>query len=55
MTLVIDGKNPEEVSKILSKKLKKSKAKVGLKKHFGKLKRDIDGLQYQLALRKDED
>lgn len=56
MTVVIDKKNSKNVAKILSEKLKKPKKKEGnLAKHFGKLKRNIDGLQYQIAMRENED
>uniref|UniRef100_UPI00404B171D hypothetical protein n=1 Tax=Flavobacterium sp. TaxID=239 RepID=UPI00404B171D len=54
MTVVIDKSNLKNTSKILSEKLKKSTKTGNLTKHFGKLKRNIDGLSYQLAARKDE-
>jgi hypothetical protein len=55
MTIVIDKSNPKDTSKILSEKLKKSKKKGNLSKHFGKLKRNIDGLKYQTSIRENED
>ena len=55
MTLLIDKKNTRELKKILSEKLNKTPRKGNLSKHFGKLKRDLDGLDYQLSLRKNED
>ncbi|MBV6881434.1 hypothetical protein NG800_015965 [Epilithonimonas ginsengisoli] len=55
MTLIIDKNNSKNVSKILKEKLQKSNSQGNLAKHFGKLKRDIDGLKYQIAIREDED
>ena len=55
MTLVIDKNNSKNVAKILTEKLKKTKKQGNLSKHFGKLKRNIDGLKYQIAIRENED
>ncbi|WP_169719539.1 hypothetical protein [Olivibacter sitiensis] len=55
MTVVIDANNSKNVAKILAEKLKKSKKAGNLSKHFGKLKRNIDGLKYQIAIRENED
>lgn len=56
MTLVIDKNNSKKASEILSKKLKKRKRTEGnLAKHYGKLKRNIDGVKYQIAIRENED
>ncbi|MBS7786176.1 hypothetical protein KIH23_02610 [Flavobacterium sp. CYK-55] len=55
MTVVIDKSNLKNTSKILSEKLKKSNTTGNLAKHFGKLKRDIDGLEYQTSARENED
>ena len=55
MTLIIDKKGSKNLKKILSEKLEKTTKKGNLSKHFGKLKRDIDGLKYQLAIRENED
>lgn len=56
MTVEINKKNAESIAKILNEKLKKAKKEGGnLAKHFGKLKRNIDGLQYQTEMRRDED
>jgi hypothetical protein len=55
MTVVINKNNSKNVSKILSEKLGKSDKKGNLAKHYGKLKRDIDGLKYQIAIRENED
>lgn len=55
MTVTIDKNNSENIGKILTEKLKKRKKKGNLAKHYGKLKRDIDGLEYQIAIREDED
>ena len=55
MTVVIDKTNLTNTSKILSEKLMKSKKIGNLTKHFGKLKRNIDGLKYQISARENED
>ncbi|MBK0369334.1 hypothetical protein [Flavobacterium agrisoli] len=55
MTVVIDQTNMKNTAKILSDKLKKSAKKGNLTKHFGKLKRNIDGLTYQISIRANED
>lgn len=55
MTLIIDKKDAKNLKKILSEKLKKTPKKGNLSSHFGKLKREIDGLEYQHALRENED
>ncbi|GEP52792.1 hypothetical protein FNO01nite_34640 [Flavobacterium noncentrifugens] len=55
MTVVIDKSNLKNTSKILSEKLKKSTKSGNLCKHFGKLKRKIDGLEYQISARENED
>jgi hypothetical protein len=54
MTLIIDSSNSKEIDKILSEKLRKTPSKGNLSKHFGKLKRNIDGLEYQKNIREDE-
>jgi hypothetical protein len=55
MTVVIDKNNLKQLSKILAEKLGESKAPGNLSNHFGKLKRNIDGLDYQIEMRKNED
>jgi hypothetical protein len=55
MTLVIDKSNSKNVAKLLTDKLKKVQVKGNLAKHFGKLKRNIDGLHYQIQIRENED
>jgi hypothetical protein len=55
MTLVIDQSNSKNLIKILTEKLKKEPKKGNLAKHFGKLKRNIDGMKYQTEIRKNED
>lgn len=55
MTVVIDKTNAKSISEIIAKKLKKNNKKGNLAKHFGKLKRNIDGLKYQIAIRENED
>ena len=55
MAVVIGKSNSKNTSKILSEKLKESSKTGNLMKHFGKLKRNIDGLKYQISLRENED
>jgi hypothetical protein len=55
MTLVIDKSNSKNLVKILTEKLKKEPKKGSLAKHFGKLKRNIDGMKYQTEIRKNEE
>ena len=55
MTVVIDKSNLKRTSEILREKLKKSTKTGNVTKHFGQLKRDIDGLEYQIAARENED
>lgn len=54
MTIIIDKNNSKDVAKILIDKLKKRKKTGNLSQHFGKLKRNIDGLQYQTSIRENE-
>lgn len=55
MAVVIDKKNAKNIPKILSEKLNKTQKNGNLKAHFGKLKRNIDGMNYQIAIRENED
>jgi len=55
MIIVIDKKESKNIKKILSEKLRKTSEKGNLSKHFGKLKRNIDGLEYQISIRENED
>ncbi len=55
MTVVINKSNSKNIEKILTSKLKKVSKKGNLSSHFGKLKRNLDGLNYQLEIRKNED
>lgn len=55
MTVVIDKTNVKNTAEILKEKLKKSTKTGNLTKHFGKLKRNIDGLEYQISTRENED
>ncbi len=54
MTIVIDKSNAKDISKILGVKLKKSSKDGNLAAHFGKLKRNLDGLEYQTSMRENE-
>jgi hypothetical protein len=55
MIVIIDKSNRKNTSKILSEIFKKSPKTGNIAKHFGKLKRNIDGLKYQVSMRKNED
>ena len=54
MTVIINKDNANNTSKILVDRINKTKKTGNLNKHFGKLKRNIDGLDFQKKLRKDE-
>jgi hypothetical protein len=51
MTVVINKSNSKNIEKILTSKIKKVPKTGNLTSHFGKLKRNLDGLKYQLELR----
>ncbi len=51
---MIDKTNKQKTIHIQSEKLKKSTKSGNLTKHFGKLKRNIDGLVYQNSVRRNE-
>ena len=55
MTLIIEKENLKEVKILLDSKLKNEQKKGNLSKHFGRLKRNIDGLEYQIKMRQNED
>ena len=55
MTVIINKRNKKETHRILSEKMKKKKQNGKLSKHFGKMKRKIDGLAYQITVRSNED
>lgn len=55
MAVIIDKKNQKEAHRILPGKMKKNRKEGKLAKHFGKLRRNIDGLKYQLTMRENED
>jgi hypothetical protein len=55
MVLIIKKKESKKEIETLLEKREKSNSKGNLSKHFGKLKRNIDGLEYQLEIRKNED
>ena len=54
MILIIKKQESEKKIAILLEKKIKSISKGNLSKHFGGLKRNIDGLEYQLEARKNE-
>jgi hypothetical protein len=51
MTLVIDKNNANKLPDLLKKRIKSKSSKGKLVKHFGVLKRNIDGLEYQHKIR----
>lgn len=53
MKVLIDKENSKNLAEILKEMLKKSRKEGDLCKHYGKLKRNIDGLKYQTAIRRD--
>jgi hypothetical protein len=55
MTIIIDKTNLKDIPKLLKEKSTVRNRKGNLSKHFGKLKRNIDGLKYQVAIRENED
>jgi hypothetical protein len=55
MTVIIRKGNKKNTAKVLSGLIQKRDRKGNLKKHFGQLKRGIDGLDYQNEVRKNED
>lgn len=55
MIVIINKSNRKNTSKILKEIFNKSPKSGNIAKHFGKLKRNIDGLKYQVSMRKNED
>jgi hypothetical protein len=55
MVLIIKKKETKKSIIDFLEKRKNSTVKGNLSNHFGKLKRNIDGLNYQLEVRKNED
>ena len=51
MTVVINKSNSKNIEKILTSRIKKISKTGNLTSHFGKLKRNLDGLKYQFELR----
>ena len=54
MTITVGKNSTKEIIKILEEKLKKTGKSGNLKKHFGKLKRNLDGMDYQAEMRENE-
>jgi hypothetical protein len=54
MTITVGKNSNKEIAKILEEKLKKTGKSGNLEKHFGKLKRNLDGLEYQSEIRENE-
>ena len=55
MTLIINCSNESKITELLRDALKKSNDKGNLLSHYGKLKRNIDDIEYQNEIRKNED
>jgi hypothetical protein len=55
MTLIINKSNQKAIKKLLKEKLNKGNKTGNIAKHFGQLKRNIDGLTYQHVIRENED
>lgn len=55
MTILIENPEVTDIHKILAAKKNKNSKKGNLSKHFGKLKRNFDGLEYQVKMRQNED
>lgn len=55
MTIVISKNNMKKIDELLKERLRERSKSGNLKQHFGKLKRNIDGLTYQKDMRKDEE
>ena len=55
MTITINKKNKDDLKKILKEKKDQIDQSGKLQKHFGKLKRKLDGLDYQTEIRENED
>ncbi|QYH40653.1 MULTISPECIES: hypothetical protein [unclassified Algoriphagus] len=55
MTITINKKNKDDLKKILKEKKDQLDQSGKLQKHFGKLKRKLDGLDYQTEIRENED
>jgi hypothetical protein len=55
MTVIISKSDPEKSRRKLKKVILKKKKTKGLTEHFGGLKRDFDGMDYQHAIRSNED
>jgi hypothetical protein len=54
MTTKITKENSKHNAQVLLEKLKKKPKKGNLAGHFGKLKRNIDGLAYQISAREND-
>ena len=56
MVLIIKkNESKKEIETLLAKREKSNIEREYISKHFGKLKRNIDGLEYQMEIRKNED
>ena len=51
MTVIINKSNSKNIEKIFTSRIKKVSKTGNLTSHFGKLKRNLDGLKYQFELR----
>lgn len=55
MTIIVKKSNLKEIAIELKNKMQLKDQAKGLKKHYGKLKRNLDGLAYQNNIRSNED
>lgn len=55
MTAIIKNTTPEKERDAIIERVKKQKNAKSLRKHFGSLKRQLDGLEYQKLLRNEWD
>jgi len=55
MTLVIDKKKIKDTARLTVRKTIAKEKTSNLADHYGKLKRGLDGLRYQLTMRNNED
>ncbi len=55
MTIIIDKSNSKNTLKIPNEKFNRKVSEVNLTVHFGKLRRNFDGLEYQMKARENED
>jgi hypothetical protein len=55
MTVIVNNTTSEKKIEEIIQKIKTQNPQKGLRKHFGALKREIDGLEYQKKIRNEWD